>query len=146
MYFQLCGHCDKLLCDKALKEHRRLYFDDEEWIRMEECEEGSRPSSPFCVSPPDSDDPQLGSSSSGSLSHDSTQSDEEMSSDVEDAFAVTIPSSDGEASEETFGKLRMCLNHSNFSSYLWIANMYTRFWKRLIPSFVAFLQMTDSTK
>lgn len=125
MSYQVCGHCDKLLCDKALKEHRRLYFDDEEWIRMEECEEGSRPSSPFCVSPPDSDDPQLGSSSSGSLSHDSTQSDEEMSSDVEDAFAVTVPSSDGEASEETFGKLRMCLNHSNFSSYLWTGNPAT---------------------
>jgi len=36
--------------------------------------------------------------------------------------------------------------HGKFTPFVILADMYTRFWKLLKPSFVAFLQMTDSTK
>lgn len=91
MSYQVCGHCDKLLCEKALKEHRRLYFNDGEWIRIQECDEGSCASSPFCVSPPGSDD-------LGALSHDNEQLDEEWN--VSDEFPEY--SSDGDEVSSKF--------------------------------------------
>ena len=72
--YQVCGHCDKLLCEKALKEHRRLYFNDGEWIRIEDYDGGSYASSPFCVSPPGSDD-------LGALSRDNELHEEMNGSD-----------------------------------------------------------------
>ena len=81
----MCGHCDQLLCEKALKENRRLYFDNGEWIRMEGCDKVlSRASSPLCVSVPGSDDLEVGS---GDLSHDSNQLYEEISSGDEFTFS-----------------------------------------------------------
>lgn len=57
--YQVCGHCNQLLSDKALKEHYRLYFDDEKgvWIKFSEEDKsgGSLVSSPLGFSPPGSD-------------------------------------------------------------------------------------------
>lgn len=80
MSYQVCGHCDKLLCDKALKEHRRLYFDEDKgvWIRLGEDRE-SHCSSPLCVSLP----------SSSSEEELAGPEDVEMSSDEEPLTCVT---------------------------------------------------------
>ena len=49
-----CGHCNKLLTEKTFKEHRRLFYDDGEWLqqssldRMNETSRlSSRSSSPM---------------------------------------------------------------------------------------------------
>jgi len=79
----MCGHCDKLLCDKALKEHRRLYFDEDKgvWIRFGDGEDReSRGSSPLCVSLP---------SSSSSEEQLAGLADVEMSSDDDPLTYVT---------------------------------------------------------
>ena len=91
MSYQVCGHCDRLLCDKTLKEHRRVYFDNGAWIRChgDDHEVDSRSSSPLCVSAPVSGDHQL--SSHSSLEPDQLQLNESMSSDDEFADFTNSP-------------------------------------------------------
>ena len=64
--YSLCGHCDQLLSEKTLKEHKRLYFHDGQWIRAQsiEDEQQSVASSPISLSSADS----LSKSPSDSLS------------------------------------------------------------------------------
>lgn len=52
MSYDLCGHCDQVLSEKALKEHRRLYFHNGAWIRLTETQVTSRTSSPISISSP----------------------------------------------------------------------------------------------
>ena len=54
--YQLCSHCNQLLSDKAIKEHRRLYYDEEHkvWLKVSQGEASSCGSSPFELSPPGS--------------------------------------------------------------------------------------------
>ena len=55
MSYRMCGHCDQLLSEKTLKEHRKLYFNDANgtWIRFRgEDDHNIRCSSPLCVSLP----------------------------------------------------------------------------------------------
>lgn len=54
--YSMCGHCDHLLSEKTLKEHKRLYFHGDHWIRAQsiEDEQESGASSPICLSPTDS--------------------------------------------------------------------------------------------
>ena len=40
-----CGHCNKLLTEKTFKEHRRLFYDDGEWLQQSSLNETSRLSS-----------------------------------------------------------------------------------------------------
>lgn len=53
-----CGHCDKPLGHKAFKEHKRLYFHDGKWVKLESVvtEDGgeSPPMSPLILSDPSS--------------------------------------------------------------------------------------------
>lgn len=50
--YRVCGHCDKRVSEKTYKEHRRLFFNDHQWVKDGPF---SRSSSPLCVSdPPDS--------------------------------------------------------------------------------------------
>ena len=56
--YQVCPHCNQLLSEKTLKEHRRLYYDDERevWVKFSsstyQTDDHSRTSSPLEVSPP----------------------------------------------------------------------------------------------
>lgn len=53
--YRVCGHCDKLVSEKTFKEHKRLFFHGEDWIRKESAgdqPQGSRNSSPLCLSDP----------------------------------------------------------------------------------------------
>ena len=45
--YRSCGHCHKLLSEKALKEHRRLYEVDGEWIESQQDDERSHTTSPL---------------------------------------------------------------------------------------------------
>lgn len=49
---RVCGHCDKNLSIKAFKEHKRLYYHEDHWIRAQ----SSSSSSPLSLSNPPSDD------------------------------------------------------------------------------------------
>ena len=53
--YDVCGHCNQILSEKALKEHRRLYYDERSrvWITVDKSAV-SPASSPFCLSPPGS--------------------------------------------------------------------------------------------
>ena len=57
----MCPHCDQLLSDKAIKEHRRIYYDNDqkEWVKVtsesQEQEARSSASSPLGITPPSSD-------------------------------------------------------------------------------------------
>ena len=68
--YQVCGHCNQLLSEKALKEHRRLYFDDQkgEWIKLSKKSQSneSNTSSPIDLSPPGSNASQVESIGEGS--------------------------------------------------------------------------------
>ena len=60
MYSGVCGHCGRSLGNKALKEHRRLYFHDGQWLRedhenQQDTGEQSNSSSPMNLSDPESD-------------------------------------------------------------------------------------------
>ena len=50
MAYRSCGHCHKLLSEKALKEHRRLYEIEGEWIESHQADERSRTTSPLLFS------------------------------------------------------------------------------------------------
>ena len=80
MSYQVCGHCHQLLSEKTLKEHRRLYCDNEKgtWteITAEDCDT-SQASFPLCVSPP-------GTEGDSQLDVESVEEDE----------VRTLPSSD----------------------------------------------------
>ena len=81
----MCGHCDQLLSEKTLKEHRKLYFNDANgaWIRFRgEDDHNSRCSSPLCVSLPSDS-----SIANPSLEPPDTSSHADMSSEDE-AFEV----------------------------------------------------------
>ena len=55
--YEVCGHCNQLLSEKALKEHHRLYLDEEKgvWVKLSEESDDSLASSPLGLSPPGSD-------------------------------------------------------------------------------------------
>ena len=57
--YRICGHCEKRVSEKTFKEHRRLFFHDQKWIKETVPQEvyglESRASSPLCVSDPMSD-------------------------------------------------------------------------------------------
>ena len=66
-----CGHCDKLLSSKAIKEHKRLYFHDGVWLKSQskQDEQGCGYSSPISgLSSSSSDtDPDISTDSQDSL-------------------------------------------------------------------------------
>ena len=57
LVYEICGHCNQLLSEKAIKEHRRLYFDEKKgvWIKLSQESDDSLASSPLGLSPPGSD-------------------------------------------------------------------------------------------
>ena len=54
--FKVCGHCDKLLGEKAYSEHKRLYFFEGQWVREDQDQgmQSRRSSSSLDVSDPES--------------------------------------------------------------------------------------------
>ena len=51
--YLVCGHCNKLVSEKTFKEHKRLFFHEQGWVRESNAEDGrSRNSSPLCLSDP----------------------------------------------------------------------------------------------
>jgi hypothetical protein len=77
--YRVCGHCNKLVSEKTYKEHRRLFFHDQGWIKESAGigDEGSRRSSPLCMSDPS----EMQSCSSHHLHHDMDNSNlEELGS------------------------------------------------------------------
>ena len=80
--YAVCGHCDELLSSKALKKHRRFYFQDGEWIRIEvEDDKMSGMSSPLSVSLPSSqsETEDMLCSASGTQQCDPSSDDESFS-------------------------------------------------------------------
>lgn len=54
----VCGHCGKTLGDKALKEHRRLYYHEGQWLKEDHENQQdieSNCSSPMYLSDPESE-------------------------------------------------------------------------------------------
>jgi hypothetical protein len=53
----VCGHCGRSLGNKALKEHRRLYFHDGQWLKEDHAKQDveSNCSSPMNLSDPESE-------------------------------------------------------------------------------------------
>lgn len=50
--YRVCGHCKKLVSEKTFKEHKRVFFHEQGWVKESVVAEDvrSRNSSPLCMS------------------------------------------------------------------------------------------------